>query len=90
MPYKDKKKNLEYQRSYRKKNPKNRRKYFRDYERKNKERRKAISLMGDIAKIMKTNNQLSKSIEGKTELIIDEQAKLDRKLNQIKKFLNIK
>lgn len=67
-----------------------RRKYFREYNRRNKIRLKAIVLMGDVAKIMNTNKKLVESIDAKTELIRKEQIRLDRKLNQIKKFINIK
>ena len=46
--------------------------------------------MGDIGKIIKTQNQLTQSIEDNTELMKKEQIKLDFKLKQVKDFLNIK
>jgi len=77
-------------REYHYKSQVHRRAYFREYVRKNKQRLKAISLMGDIGKIIKTQNQLTQSIEDNTELMKKEQIKLDFKLKQVKDFLNIK
>lgn len=79
-----------YQREYQKNSQVKRRAYFREYARKNKDRRKALVLMGSVAKMMKTNKQLTRQIESDTELVKREQIKLDIKINKIKKFLNIK
>ena len=67
-----------------------RRAYFREYVKKNKQRLKAISLMGEIGKIIKTQKQLTQHIEDNTDLMKKEQIKLDIKIKQIKDFLNIK
>lgn len=71
------------------KSQKGRRKYFREYNRRNKERLKMISLMGGLDKLIEAQKVLSNEISDKTELMKKEQAKLDYKINQIKKFLNI-
>lgn len=90
MPYNTLAKRKAYNKKIKVRNRIKRRKYFREYGRRNAARLKAIVLMGDVAKIMKTSRELSEAIDVKTELMRAEQVKLDFKINQIKKFINIK
>lgn len=83
----------EYQKRFHKKHKKynvKRRKYFREYNRRNKIRLKMMALIGGATKLIASNKILCDSIVDKTELMRKEQVKLDIKINQIKKFVNIK
>lgn len=85
MPYSRKKKQ-----EYDRRNSRRRRAYFRRYNRRNKDRLKMVALMGGIGKLMEANKIISDQIVSKTEAMRKSQAKIDFKINQIKKFINLK